>query len=318
MIVKKYLISVAYFFTLFYILIVSLSFFIDNFVFEIIQSFLPYLFISAIVAIVLFLIIFIYQVRNKFKILLTGSFLIVLALLLILQGNKLYSYYFNKTQGSYIFKNTQVIKIASYNMQLGNQHFEEISNEIETTKPDILGLIGTGPGVTENINGLNKYSYHENTYNFDNGGIEIYSKFPIISKASVNKYYNLSVTINIAGLNYDLVVIHPPAPNNNDNFLEKNKDLHFIYDQVTSNTMLIGDFNTSSWSKQYEKFLNSNFKLHDTARGNGIIFTWGNKFISSNLDHIFVPKSFGVDKFQVLGKSGSDHNFILAILTINT
>ena len=85
--------------------------------------------------------------------------------------------------------------------------------------------------------------------------------------------------------------------------------------QVEHPVMLIGDFNTTMWTRPY-RTLEANTGLRNTRKGFGVLPTWSTfmPFAMIAIDHAFVSDDIGVVETRTGPRIGSDH--LPLILTV--
>ena len=83
-----------------------------------------------------------------------------------------------------------------------------------------------------------------------------------------------------------------------------------VLSTITGRLIVIGDLNTTMWTKGYTKFVKSN-NLLNASKGNGIIPTWGKylkSLLSIPIDHCFTRGDFDVHSLYAVEISGSNHD----------
>jgi endonuclease/exonuclease/phosphatase (EEP) superfamily protein YafD len=197
-----------------------------------------------------------------------------------------------------------------------NKEWSKFIALIETENPNII--------VTQEVNNkwINHLSVIEKKYPFnvklprsDNFGMAVYSKFPIVKKVDLTTdrfaIPTISITIQIENKNIEIISMHPLPPINNEYFNSRNKQINFIANyckNAETPIILIGDLNTSLWSKYYTHLENLS-KLHNTRRGFGILPSWPANIFPFRIpiDHCMVSPEFDVINTKLGTNINSDH-----------
>lgn len=132
--------------------------------------------------------------------------------------------------------------------------------------------------------------------------------------------------LNVHGIIVDLISVHPVAPINQAVLNHRNKQLDHICAFTNSlskkNKILVGDFNLSNWSPKYDEFIDCLVNMTNTAKGQGMNFTWSGKLFSrspefkTHIDHIFISNNLKLLNYDVLGRCWLDHNLILVTIKL--
>lgn len=208
------------------------------------------------------------------------------------------------------------ISIAFFNKLYSNTNYNEIDQKVSQLNPDIIGFSEFKRVDILSLPSLKNYPYYFYKNARDGATISYFSKYQSYECpcSSLEKEYTLPIISNIDGKEYLVFVIHPLPPANNHWVKERNRQLrllsNFIKEQESSNILVMGDFNLSPWSKTFSNLTQNFLNLKSTAQGLGFFTTWHNRYLATQIDHIFVPVNFLIDDFQSIPVSGSDHNLI--------
>ncbi len=249
---------------------------------------------------------------------LSKKFLIWSIIALIFTGINLVGMrdYFGNTQ---ISKGEKTLKIALFNVLTKNSKYNELQQQVNEQKPDIIILQEVDDIWLENIKELKKdYPYFLEHSRLDNFGIALYSKIPLI-EPKIEDWTDYEVPVITAEIKlYGEVLkiygVHTLPPTGSEYFRVRNEMLAKISelsnDSNIEKFILAGDLNTTVYSVSYKKYIkSSNLKdaqtLAKTMKG-----TWNAKhfpFLRISLEHVLLSPDLGVKSF-VLGKDfGSDH-----------
>lgn len=214
--------------------------------------------------------------------------------------------------------NSQAIKIGLFNVLTSNTNYQGLINETEEQNPDIIILQEIDDLWINNLKPLNKkYKYNIKHIRYDNFGIAMFSKLPIIDY-QIEKWTGYEIPVIKAKLklkNKDILLyaIHTLPPVSNEYLKTRNemlKEINTISNSNKEKIIIAGDLNTTRYSHAYKKYiLNSN--LYDIqTNSNNIHGTWNAKhpsFMRISLDHVLVSKDIKGTDFNIGKGFGSDH-----------
>lgn len=210
----------------------------------------------------------------------------------------------------------QEIKIATFNKLYSNTNYSEISSKINSIDPKLIGLTELKRGDVSKIPSLQQYKYSILKDARDNAAIAFFSKYPFEEDNNLNLPYVLPLKVQIEKKEYRVFVVHTMPPINTEWLTKRNKELNDLANYINSlnseGVIVMGDFNLVPWSQTFKQLTNNLDVMKNASLGKGVNFTWGNGLIKTQVDHIFVPKSWVVEQFKSEKVEGSDHNLIWA------
>ncbi|MCA1995478.1 MAG: endonuclease/exonuclease/phosphatase family protein [Coleofasciculus sp. S288] len=129
-----------------------------------------------------------------------------------------------------------------------------------------------------------------------------------------------------------VIVMRPPAPQTKAHFNRRNQVLRTLADyakQQKPPLILMGDFNTTSWSLYWREFVQRS-GLRSASLGHGLHLTWyyakPTKAFSSThwlfqlikipIDHIFVSQNVHVDRVTTAPPGVSDHRPLIVNIRV--
>tara|TARA_R100001369_G_scaffold29172_4_gene52700 strand:- start:190107 stop:190859 length:753 start_codon:yes stop_codon:yes gene_type:complete len=207
------------------------------------------------------------------------------------------------------------ISILSINLLSSNTNYKKVLELIKEKDPDILIFMELTPKWDQKLSSIYQlYPYKASETRVDNFGIAMLSKLQMESSVT---YFENNIKPSIIGkLNFSeeqltIIATHPIPPINSETFELRNAQLMDIANKRASfsdNFILIGDFNTSSFSPHFQELL-AKSNLKDSRKGFGIGTTWPADFypLRTTLDHCLVSKGIKVLDQSPQRDIGSDH-----------
>tara|TARA_B100001094_G_scaffold99843_1_gene96012 strand:- start:10054 stop:11076 length:1023 start_codon:yes stop_codon:yes gene_type:complete len=270
----------------------------------------------------------------------------LLSMLILLMGYGFVLNFINFSNNS-LFAGKNNISVMSYNVRLFNKYNwidkvnvgNQINSFLISQDPDIICL----QEFQDNIIELSSHPYRfkftkGNNFNY---GQAIFSKFPIVSKGSIDLGSNsnnaIFVDIQVNNDTIRFYNIHLQSFSINEKIdlssenLTKNKKLVSTISQtfidqskqselITQNMkkspykiVLSGDFNNTAFSYIYRKMI-ENLKDSFSEKGNGLGITFNYNFIPLRIDFILIDDDFKVNKFKTFNINLSDHEPIYSEL----
>jgi endonuclease/exonuclease/phosphatase (EEP) superfamily protein YafD len=217
------------------------------------------------------------------------------------------------------------LRVMSYNLWIDNLQVDDIVASVQTANPDLLFLAEISSEMMETLSDRLDYPYR---YRAEGGNNALMSRLPFLSiktedfgSDNPNLTLSLSATLDFAGQPLTFVGIHPTIPAPAANFHDRNQVLDQAANyaqQVKTPIVLVGDFNTSSWSPYLSRFA-SRANLTNVGVGARIFGTWnyrpksGVSWLKVPIDHIFT-RGLRLKKAWAGSPGGSDHRPVLADL----
>lgn len=305
-------------FIVFFIINIMASLPVLNHFSEIVSHFKLHYFYTGII----FAAVFIYlSVFNKKFI--TG---VLISLLLIILNFSDIAPYFMQPK---IKPDGNTIKLALYNVLTRNIHYNLLLDEIKKENPDIIIL------QEVDDNWLNAVSEIKQNYPFfieherdDNFGIAMYSKFPY-KDARIEEWSEYNLPVAAAKIIKDnkeiqIYAVHTLPPLKKDYFLIRNemfKQINQIIKSNSENLIIAGDFNSTSFSYAYKKYIKST-KINDaqTLTGNireGSWNTYHFPILRITVEHVLSTKDITPVSYKQGNFFGSDHFPVFVELALN-
>jgi len=251
-----------------------------------------------------------------------------------------------------IENDTTVKKLLLMNVLSSNTNYEEARKLIKNVDADFVVIIELNKNWEKELEKLNYYSFTNPMQN--NFGMGVYSKTVFTDSVLLNIFINeekqkmgnellKKVTTDDPFRYYEkatlefesvikkpaikvqskqginIIAAHPIPPISPFVYSERNHDLNqlalFIQKRSTKKTLFVGDFNCSSFSSDYEKFLYTS-NLKDSQENYGFQPTWNSTFpflMQTQLDHVWHSDDIEILHRQTLPITGSDHKAVFVV-----
>ncbi len=256
-------------------------------------------------AISLILFIFFAAARN----LTLGALLLVTA---VFNASYVLPWYFGGDQQN----DSAGIKLLHANVLSTNDDYDRLFELVAAEQPDLIFLQELSPKWLEATRPLqDNYPYTYTEPREDNFGIGLFSRLPLDSVTHVDSPpLNFPTIIAKLAVNGELLTVintHPMVPLGRANVEARNEHLESVAAlarQVEHPVMLIGDFNTTVWTRPY-RVLEASTGLRNSRQGFGILPTWSTfmPFAMIAIDHALVSDDIGVVETRTGPRIGSDH-----------
>ena len=215
------------------------------------------------------------------------------------------------------------LRILSSNVKATNEHWDAIQEMVLATDADIVVLIEATALLQDKLQTVENLYPYSFAHGLDTGaGFLLFSRVPLVeTKAHLNgvsKIVTISSTVQVPSGEFDLVAVHPIRPGLRHGCTLSEGELAQIASIVQGcqdSVVVIGDLNTTMWSKGYAALVKDN-ALHNLRQGRGVVPTWGaNVFgpiLSIPIDHCLVRGDVHGVSFDTVSLEGSDHLGIIA------
>lgn len=221
------------------------------------------------------------------------------------------------------------LKIISANVYQFNTNYEKFQTLIKEIKPDIFITIESNSQWEKANRRLEPdYPYThkvslENTY-----GMHMYSKLEFKKVAThffvEDDIPSIEAHFNSNGKDFVIFAVHPPPPSPTEETTSKERDGDLMsiakrMTEIKKPRMVIGDFNTVSWSNTSRLFKKVS-GLIDARIGRGILASFHAKywFIRIPLDLLFHSADIYVKDLKTLRNIGSDHFPVYCEFSVGT
>lgn len=233
----------------------------------------------------------------------------------------LYSATWNKDSNP---KDTTVsLKVGFFNKAYWNDDIQRLSDQVHLLQLDVLGIAEISQ---EEYNQLKLQLPLPNAYftsckcQSDIGSeVALFSRYPLsnIQANFIAKTPILQADIAVQNKLLNTIVTHPYAPIAGQDLVQRNLSLAQLTKHLNTmpdrQSLVMGDFNTASWSWTYKNFLVSLPHMRDLNRGEGLTSTWNTGFFHTIIDHILVSANVSIQNFSILpDKLNSDHHLLWA------
>ncbi|MCF8248042.1 MAG: endonuclease/exonuclease/phosphatase family protein [Saprospiraceae bacterium] len=211
------------------------------------------------------------------------------------------------------------LKVAQFNLSNSSTP-EDMANSLRTSGADILSIHEVNPGWSQWLEDSlrQSYPYHHTMVDLGIFGMAIYSRFPL---SSVDTFYyheipNLRVCLQKDGMDICLISVHTEPALNEYSLRRLEGQLETVSAQITRMDMplmVMGDFNSVSWSKEIQQFMDTTGLLESRS---GFMDREGS-FWGVPVDHIFYSQRLGCADFVNFSDRDGRHIGIMAAFQIN-
>ncbi|MEO1210179.1 MAG: endonuclease/exonuclease/phosphatase family protein [Cyanobacteria bacterium J06638_20] len=226
------------------------------------------------------------------------------------------------------------LTVMTYNVNYLLWNTEAVTERVKNQSAEILGLIEPSDEEAEalrvRVEGL--YPYY---YRATDGRLSLFSHHPIVEAETEDfgaSNFGLTAIVDVDGKPIRVVVAHPRPPVSPALFTRRNLFIQALANYSASQetpTIIMGDFNTTSWSPYFREFVWQS-GLRSVNRGHGLNPTWfyneaGRplatieqvlQVLKIPIDHIFVSSRISVDAVMTPPAGVSDHRPVVAKLRI--
>jgi endonuclease/exonuclease/phosphatase (EEP) superfamily protein YafD len=216
-------------------------------------------------------------------------------------------------------------RAMSLNVHWLNRDFARTLDLIRNERPDFVVLIEITPEWSSALAGLEDVlPYGQTAPRNSSGGIALLSRHRIteieVRDVSGVGLPSIVAQLDLPGGPLTVIGTHPSSPSSPMNFDFRNRqlaDLGLLASRRAGAVMLIGDFNTTSWSPYFHDLLASS-GLADTRRGFGVEGSWPGLPLPLRIpiDHCLVTPDIAIDNRRVGPPVGSDHRPIIVDFSI--
>jgi len=217
------------------------------------------------------------------------------------------------------------LKLIHANVHSINTDYERLVDLVAAENPDMIFLQEITP---EWIAGtailLQDYPYSYAEPRHGSFGIAAYSRIPFDSVRHIDSpplgYPTILATITIDNKQLTIISSHPTIPLGQELHDARNEHLESIADivrQVSGETVLLGDFNSSIWGTHLLQ-LEESTGLRNAREGFGILPSWPTfmPFAMIPIDHVLVSENIGVEDAKTGRGIGSDHLPLIVTLAL--
>ena len=315
-----------------YLVIFNLLFiFQSSWIGELWLSLLPYFLViniifSVILIIILVLQIFKFKPTKLYYKISTNFILGFIAVVSIFSNSlltlKIYDYFYQKPDVEIQTELQNGLKVGFFNILENNTNYNLVDNKLRELNLDVISFAEFDENHYQNIPFLKTYPhFFPNTVPKKNttlttivSTIVIFSKLPF-SEVGYKKLANnnaLIAKINYNNQNYEIITNHLSNPIIPRYFETRNQDIlsleYLVEAKKDSKVIVLGDFNTTPWSKYYPQFKDYN----NVFKGRGVYITWQVGPFALPIDYMFTSKNLDIINYKIDQQNGSDHHLIWA------
>jgi endonuclease/exonuclease/phosphatase (EEP) superfamily protein YafD len=222
-----------------------------------------------------------------------------------------------------------VVRVMTVNAWYSNQQRDLVVQYVREISPDVFLVMEVDGGWAERLEALSDTYPHKviEAHPGDGFGIALLSKLPAkqLEVQYIGAFGAPSIHAELKsrdGSSFHLIGAHLAPPMNsrlvelrNGQLVEHGKRVSALDGPV----VMLGDFNTTSWSPCYRDFLAAT-GLRDSRRGFGNQPSWPSQLnqLGVAIDHVLVSQEIGVQRRFIGSDVGSDHRPVIADLIMPT
>lgn len=222
--------------------------------------------------------------------------------------------------GHVTIQNTEVLTIASANVNLGNRDSAALIRWLAEAKPDVVILLEVSPEYVRGLDLLSGYPFRHLVPRRDPFGIAVLSRFPFSYVKTVEGEggrEHIESLIDWKGQPIRLIAWHPMPPISPFDHTSRNQQL-FALAKAAKNSgqpaILAGDLNATPWSNAF-----SGLDQAGLRRATGLTPTWpaiGYGWMGIPIDSVLVTSQWAVMEKKVGPNLGSDHLPVLVRIAL--
>ncbi len=213
-------------------------------------------------------------------------------------------------------RRNQTWRAAQINVLKSNKTPERVLEFIDEYRPDFIVLEEVDKAWLSQFALLDtEYPHVKIEPRADSFGIALLSRRPI-NRAKFISFGpaagpSVVAEIKLGRRRITVIGVHPPPPKSSRLAKRRNEQLKALASYAASHRgplMVLGDFNSTSWSPFFRDFISSS-GLRDSRRGFGLQPTWPAfaRFPIVAIDHCLISKEVVVHDRRVGPRVGSDH-----------
>ncbi|HJQ45333.1 MAG TPA: endonuclease/exonuclease/phosphatase family protein [Amycolatopsis sp.] len=215
------------------------------------------------------------------------------------------------------------LRIMSSNQYLGKADVHAVVRLVRDNQVDVLNLLELTPREVRDFHSaglfdLLPYTVLKTVAGSNGSGIA--SRYPLteLSLVGPGGMEQPSARIDVAGTPVDVVAVHPVAPVASASTWKYDLARLPRPDPAGPPRVLAGDFNATLDHAGFRALLGAGYTDAGDNRGAGLASTWPSGMFPPpvTIDHVLVDPRVAVEGYRVLDVPGSDHDAVLAELTL--
>lgn len=230
-----------------------------------------------------------------------------------LGGWRLLPYWFGADRAQ---PGSRPLRIASLNVEYGNQDTQRIQRFIREQQPDVLLLLEVGRKLLDGLEPeLRAYGQRLEVPRDDPFGIALYSRLPMqaerVDDIGTCRLPAIVAELDLGGRRVRLVGVHALPPITTSNSLERDRVIEAAVETLCASPepgILLGDLNTTPWAASLDRLAFSR-GLRDARLGHGLLPSWpaDSRLLRIPIDHCLVRGPWQLAGARVGEPLGSDH-----------
>ncbi len=236
---------------------------------------------------------------------------------------RLLPYWFGSEPG---LDGTQRLRIASLNVEHGNQDAGRILRFIRESKADVLLLLEVDRKLLDGLEPeLRSFGQRLEVPRGDPFGIALYSRISMqaerVDDLGTCRLPAIVAELDVGGRHVRLVGVHTLPPITASNAIERDLMIEGAVETLRASPepgILLGDLNTTPWAESLDRLAFSR-GLRDARLGHGLLPTWpaDSLLLRIPIDHCLLRGPWHVATARVGEFLGSDHLGLVAELALD-
>ncbi|MBA3455921.1 MAG: endonuclease/exonuclease/phosphatase family protein [Deltaproteobacteria bacterium] len=214
------------------------------------------------------------------------------------------------------------VRVLVLNVLTKSSSFKAVAQLIVESRPDVIGLVEVDQRWLDALAPvLTDYTGRIEAPRSDNFGLALFARGTVTGEIEYFNSIRPSIVADVAigSASLSVILIHPLPPISSSASAALYAELDTIGVRARSldNALVMGDFNTTPWSRPYRRLLAFS-GLCDSRDGFGLQSTFPSSpwFLRVPIDHLLHGCTIGVTERRVERDVGSDHLPIVVDLVV--
>lgn len=218
------------------------------------------------------------------------------------------------------------LRVVSLNVHARSTAYEQVIQFIRDVQPDVVLFVEVDRDWDQALTALKDELPHSKSWPQDDSfGLALYSRLPLVDTKFVPVgtfgIQAVTATVDVEGVPLHIIGGHPLPPVSPTYLAERNRqlsDLAVLAAKAGRPTILLGDFNVTSWSSFFGDLVRES-NLRDSREGFGVQASWpADRWpLRIPIDHCLVSPEIHILDRRLGPNIGSDHLPVIVELTMD-